>query len=404
MGRRIFWGLKASGHRLRVTDFPMRILFTFMGGSGHFLPMLPVARAAAAAGHAVMVGCGPSMQPIVRQTGLPVRPFGTGPAEPPERRPLRPLDAAREDEEFRLNFAERGTGMRVDQARAACEEWRPDVLVCEEADFGSMLAAELSGRPYANLLVMAAGSFVRPELVGGTLNARRAQYGLPPDPAMIMLRRHLVLSPFPPGFRDPAYPLPPNAFSFRGQGAVQAGEPGPQWTGMRPGSRLIYFTLGTVFSLEAGDLFERAVGGLRQLDCNLLVTVGEHIDPAELGVQPPHVRVERFVAQDLVLPHCSLVISHGGSGSLTGSLAYGLPSVLIPMGADQISNSARAVQLGLARQLDPVEASSQEIRAAAAAVLDDPAYRRSAELLGEEYARLPKPADVIPLLEQLAVP
>jgi UDP:flavonoid glycosyltransferase YjiC (YdhE family) len=31
----------------------MRILFTFVGGSGHFDPLIPIARAAEAAGHAV---------------------------------------------------------------------------------------------------------------------------------------------------------------------------------------------------------------------------------------------------------------------------------------------------------------------------------------------------------------
>ena len=31
----------------------MRILFTFAGGTGHFLPLVPVARAAERAGHVV---------------------------------------------------------------------------------------------------------------------------------------------------------------------------------------------------------------------------------------------------------------------------------------------------------------------------------------------------------------
>ena len=31
----------------------MRLLFTFAGGSGHFEPLVPIARAAGAAGHSV---------------------------------------------------------------------------------------------------------------------------------------------------------------------------------------------------------------------------------------------------------------------------------------------------------------------------------------------------------------
>jgi UDP:flavonoid glycosyltransferase YjiC (YdhE family) len=33
----------------------MRILFTFIGGAGHFEPRIPIARAAEAAGHTVAV-------------------------------------------------------------------------------------------------------------------------------------------------------------------------------------------------------------------------------------------------------------------------------------------------------------------------------------------------------------
>ena len=55
----------------------------------------------------------------------------------------------------------------------------------------------------------------------------------------------------------------------------------------------VYFTLGTVFNLESGDLFARVVAGLRELGVEVIVTVGDGIDPAELGPQPPHVRVER---------------------------------------------------------------------------------------------------------------
>ena len=54
-----------------------------------------------------------------------------------------------------------------------------------------------------------------------------------------------------------------------------------------------------------------------------------------LGAQPAHVRAERFVPQSEELPHCDLVISHGGSGSVLGALAHGLPQLLLPLGADQ---------------------------------------------------------------------
>ena len=164
----------------------------------------------------------------------------------------------------------------------------------------------------------------------------------------------------------------------------------------------MYFTLGTIFNMESGDLLERVIAGLRELPINLVVTVGQDIDPLELGPQPIHVHIERFIPQSSVLPHCDLVVSHGGSGSVIGALAHGLPSVLIPMGADQPLNAERCVELGVAKVLDPIRATPEDVRAAASTVLEDPGYRRSAARIRDEIAALPGTGHAVALLERLA--
>jgi UDP:flavonoid glycosyltransferase YjiC (YdhE family) len=103
-----------------------------------------------------------------------------------------------------------------------------------------------------------------------------------------------------------------------------------------------------------------------------------------------------------VLPHCDVVVSHGGSGSVIGALAHGLPSVLIPLGADQPYNADRCAALGVALVLDAVSVTPESLRAALRTVLADPAYRRNAERLRDEIAALPEPAQIIGLLERLA--
>ena len=158
-----------------------------------------------------------------------------------------------------------------------------------------------------------------------------------------------------------------------------------------------------MFHVESGDLFSRVVDGLRELPVNLLVTVGDEIDPAELGPQPSNVQVERFVPQVEVLPLCDLVVSHGGSGTVIAALAHGLPMVLIPMGADQPFNVARCEALGLARVLDPVAATPDGIREAVSEVLDDGRYREAAGQMAGEMAAMPPPEHAITLLERLAL-
>jgi UDP:flavonoid glycosyltransferase YjiC (YdhE family) len=72
------------------------------------------------------------------------------------------------------------------------------------------------------------------------------------------------------------------------------------------------------------------------------------------------------------------------------------------MGADQPLNAARCAQLGIARMLDPVEATPDMVRAAVSAVLSDPSYRQAAERIRDEFSALPRPAHAVQLLEQLS--
>jgi UDP:flavonoid glycosyltransferase YjiC (YdhE family) len=240
-------------------------------------------------------------------------------------------------------------------------------------------------------VILAAGTLARPDLVSPVLQAVRAEHGLAPDPTLATFRRDLVLSPFPPSFRDPSVPLPPTAFSYR---------PGP----VAPLGRgpLVYVSLGTVFNTGAGDLFGRLLAGLAAVPAEVLVTVGHAVDPADFGSQPTHIRVERYVAQADVLPRCGLVVSHGGSGSLMGALQHGLPSVLTPLGADQPHNSRRAADLGVARVLDAATATPDEIGGAVTAMLVDTGAREGALALKAEMDALPPAESTVPLLERLA--
>lgn len=320
--------------------------------------------------------------------------------------PLRRISAAREDAVLRDGYAGWMAWERAAALLPVCDRWRPDVVLHDEVDFGTAVAAERLGIAHATVLVMAAGSFVRPAVVGAPLHELRAAHGLPPDPELAMLHRDLVLSPFPPGFRHPSAPL--NAFAHPFQPwtvplvASARSVGAPPWAS-RPGVPTVYVTLGTVFNTESGDLFSRVVEGVRALPVQVVVTVGRGIDPSELGPQPGHVHVARYLPQSLVLPHCDVVVSHGGSGSVAGALAHGVPMVCLPMGADQPDNAARCEDLGLGRVLDPVTATPATVRQAVAEVIAEPGPRQVAQRLRAQWTALPGPAHAVRLLEQLAL-
>jgi UDP:flavonoid glycosyltransferase YjiC (YdhE family) len=382
---------------------PLRVLFTFIGGSGHFRPLIPLARAAKAAGHTVAVaGAGRRQAEIAAAgfTGIATSPSPPPPAGEAAAEPVVDPNVSwtpdPQGEQLWLaeGFARRGARRHVTSISEIAREWRPDVLVRDEVDFGTAIVAELLGIPCATVSVLPAGGFLQKALVAQPLNELRDEHGLPTDPQLSMLDGGLVLAPYPPSFRDSAFPLPPHAFSFRPQAPIP-----PR---AASGTPTVYVTLGTVRT--ATELFNLILAGLRELQVDVVVTVGDRFDPAELEPQPEHIRLERFIPQEELLPRCDLVVCHGGSGSVLGALAHGLPSVLVPMSADQPYTARRCAELGAAQVLDPVQATPDDVRAAVSDVLAGPAYRHAAERIQAEYNALPAPDEALTLIEQLASP
>jgi UDP:flavonoid glycosyltransferase YjiC (YdhE family) len=351
----------------------MRLLFSFAGGQGHFDPLLPLARAAAAAGHEVAVAGRPDMLEPIRERGLQAI---ESPGKAPEasaRMPLLPYDPVREERALREWYAGSLASRRAEALVAIGREWRVDRIVRDEADFGARIAAERLGVPCACVLVIAAASFLRGEIVAERVALLRAEHGLEGEPP-----EEVVLSPFPPSLREV-----PGAVAFRG-GDTPAAD-----------GDAVYLTLGTVFNAESGDLFPRALAGVRDVGVPVVVTTGRQIDPAELGRQPAHVRVQRWIPQEELLPWCRAVVSQGGSGIAYSALAHGLPSVLLPIGADQPQTAAAVAQLDAALVLDPITATAEEIAAAVRTVLDDPAYTAAARRVREEIRSLQTAADAV---------
>ena len=154
---------------------------------------------------------------------------------------------------------------------------------------------------------------------------------------------------------------------------------------------LVYATLGTVHN--ALTLFRTLLDGLDS-GVEAILTVGRNVDPRELSPIPVNVRVEQFVPQAQLLPVCDAVISHGGSGTTLAALAHGLPLVLVPQGADQFDNAARAERAGAAIVLRPGEVTAAAVRDAVRRVLEESTFRAGAEAVRTEIDAMPDADEV----------
>ncbi|MFN8077678.1 MAG: glycosyltransferase [Kineosporiaceae bacterium] len=369
-----------------------RLLVSAVGGWGHVRPLLPLAVLARQRGHDVLVTASAAHGQAVRAHGLAFAASGKDHQAYHSELDVRPMEEERAA--LGRGFGGPWAQARADDVTALGRDWRPDVVIRDEVDFGACVAAEVLGVPHASVVVLAAGDMIVERHVRAPLEALRARAGLPPEHGMTMLTRHLVLAPFPPALRDPADPLPPQTVHYR-PGDVPRDNPD------HDEGATAYLTLGAVFATESGDLLARAAAGVAQVADRVVVAAGRDTDLATLAGLPPHVQVHAFVDQAATLASADAVLCHAGSGTVLEALAHGLPLVLLPMGADQPLNAARCEQLGVAVVLDPTEVTPDEVARAVRHPLTDQRLREAARAVAEQWRDLPGPDAALDAVERL---
>jgi UDP:flavonoid glycosyltransferase YjiC (YdhE family) len=87
-----------------------------------------------------------------------------------------------------------------------------------------------------------------------------------------------------------------------------------------------------------------------------------------------------FLPQTSILPKVDLVITHGGNNTVTESLFFGKPMVVLPIFWDQHDNAQRLDETGFGVRLDTYGHRPEELTAAIDHLLagDEPAERLAA--------------------------
>jgi UDP:flavonoid glycosyltransferase YjiC (YdhE family) len=103
-----------------------------------------------------------------------------------------------------------------------------------------------------------------------------------------------------------------------------------------------------------------------------------------------------------VLPQVELVLTHGGNNTVTESLYFGKPMVVLPLFWDQYDNAQRVDELGFGRRLAPYTCSAEELTAAIDALLADRTLGARLETVSARVRSEPGTVKAADLIEQLA--
>jgi UDP:flavonoid glycosyltransferase YjiC (YdhE family) len=382
----------------------MRVLVASTALAGHFAALMPFAAALRDGGHEVRVAVPASFCPAVQKAGFACAPLADAPPEEIgpvfARLPNLSLEAANA-----VIFSEVFCGIDARAAlpamQAIVDEWQPDVILRETAEFASYLVAERTGTPYVQVAISldSLEEFMKLH-VEQPLRELGSQSGL----AGLFSSPRLTL--FPASLEGQVqtearqthrfqYPMPP---------ASQTRLPQDWWP--ESDAPLVYMTFGSV-AASIGffpDFYRAAAKALADVPARVLLTLGEAGDPERLGPLPSNIHVERWWPQEQVMPHAAAMVTHGGLGTTLPGLTAGIPMVVVPLFAlDQYANARGLHSVGAGVAVENAAAAPSDIRSALERVLNDPGYRSAAHKLADEIAALPHPSTCIGVLESLLV-
>jgi len=383
----------------------MRVVFAAAPAVGHLNPMLSLARAFAESGDDVTVATAPELSARAEAAGVRAVPAGPNLdvwwAELARRAGGTPGGGLPIDRILpyfipRL-FAEIGTLQMVDDlvrcARGA------DLVVFETFAFAGPLAAAVAGIPAVHHLLGPPPPLEAMQLAGDAVSPLWRKWQLEPRPyAGVYAGITLTICPAALGTTDLPVDVEVRQLKPVVLDAV-AGETVPPWLRELADRPNVYMTLGTVTNTDR-SVFAAVLDGLSGEPINVIITVGPENDPGELGRLPDNAHAERYIPQSLLLPSCSAVISHAGSGTMLATLRAGLPHLMIPQGADQYINATICVRAGVAARLLPDEVTAANIRDRVRAMLRGGPMQQKAALVRDEIKAMPEPASTAAWLRQ----
>ncbi|QEN16956.1 glycosyl transferase [Mycobacterium sp. ELW1] len=144
-------------------------------------------------------------------------------------------------------------------------------------------------------------------------------------------------------------------------------------------SALIYLSLGSLGGADV-ELMQRLVDVLAKTEHRYIVSKGPQADRITLA---DNMVGEQMLPQTKVIPQVDLVISHGGNNTVTETLHFGKPLIVLPLFWDQYENAQRIDELGFGARLDTYAFRDEELIAAVDTILADTELRDRLAGIGE---------------------
>jgi L-noviosyl transferase len=390
----------------------MRILFVAIPGTGHTLPLVPLAWAARLAGHDVLFATAGETVDLVIHAGLAavevaradVIEFCSRRAEMIDLPSLSCEDRSTlvEPEVRRRTSAGGSAPFKIDELHAVlaffglvgectidaivrvARGWRADAVVYDPYMVAGLVAAKVVGVPAFSHGIGVSHLSMAPAL--SVMSESRQRYGLTDT----VWEPTASIDVCPESIRSSS---PDLGWSMRytpynGEAVL------PAWLLEPPRHQpRVCVTMGTaVLTIGRREPFDIVIEALSTCDVDVIILGAEDAIQKPL---PDNIHAAGWLPLNAVLPTCSAIIHHGGAGTTFTTLAAGVPQLVIPQFADQPVNATAIASRGVGIHLPESKTNTTSVRNQLFQLLDNIAISQAANEVRDEIAAMPPPNQII---------
>ena len=129
--------------------------------------------------------------------------------------------------------------------------------------------------------------------------------------------------------------------------------------------------------------YKTCISALENTDYQVIISVGNLVSIDDFGKLPENISVYSHVDQIAVLEKADVFVSHCGMNSVSESLYFEVPLVMLPQTSEQKGVAERVSQLGAGIKLDKSDGAL--VLSAINKILSDGTYKQNAKKIAESF-------------------
>lgn len=387
-------------------DEPMRVLVVTLPDKGNYHPLLGPAAELVRRGHDVVFTCQADIAAELTAAGAKVHlPEGAVVAVAPEGAKLAslffdPVSLAGFNRRLLIDSPK----LFVDGIRAVIRAVKPDVMAIDTVAYAGVIAAELEKVPWVGWAT-SLGPVIPDSFDSRLIRTLR----------LLESARTSLFSSYNVGAKFRVVDVvSPRGTAVFATDALTGPSPsvdihlvGPSLGGTRGGDKvdlafaagrpLVYATFGTQAYYQPAR-FDKLFEAAATIDIAIVCAMGPLAEEYE---DSRWVRCVNHVDQLALLPHCAVVLHHGGATTVMEACAFGVPQIVAPIYNDQPHNARLVARAGCGVAIDLEGSPSSELAGALERLISEGDERTAAREIATSYLSRPGSRAAADLVEHV---